>query len=131
MDIWIDGNYEIVNSEYTVILVNGFPAYFLHEGKYYPTVILLLNVKHEKNYVIVDMGAVKHILNGANVFAAGIVNADPDIKIGEAVYVCDVKYKKPLAVGIAMMPGNLMPRERDGVAVTNLHYYGDKIATYS
>ncbi len=131
MDIWLDGNFEIIEDEMDIVLVGGIPAFFKHEGKYYPTVILLLNSEYEKNYVTVDMGAVKHVLNGANVFAAGIVDADSEIKEGDAVYVRDEKYKKPLAVGIAEMSGEEMISSNKGIAVKSIHYYGDKITSYS
>lgn len=127
MDVWVDGIYEIVESDYEIILVNGMPAYFLYENKYFPTVILLLENPPAEKYVTVDMGAVKHVLNGANIFAAGIVDADHEIKEDDAVYIRDEKYRKPLAVGIALMDGDSMVREKTGTAVKNIHYYGDKI----
>jgi PUA domain protein len=127
LDVWVDGRYEIVEAERDVILVDGVPAYFEHDGAYYPTVILLLNTGCDKGYVTVDMGAVKHVLNGANVFAAGIVDADSSISPGDGVYVRDEKYGKPLAVGIARMNGEQMKSSKSGVAVETLHYYGDKI----
>ncbi len=131
MDIWVDGNFEIVEDEFNVILVDGLPAFFEYEGKYYPTVALLLNMEYEKNYVTVDMGAVKHVLNGANIFSAGIVDADENINEGDAVYVQDEKYKKPLAVGIAQMSGVKMKASNKGIAVKSIHHYGDKIMNYS
>ncbi len=128
MDIWVEGTYEIVENEQNVILVDGLPSYFFYEGKCYPTVLLLLQHPIEHSYVTVDMGAVKHVLNGANIFAAGIVDADPNVREGDAVYVRDEKYKKALAVGIALMDANDMVSKKSGMAVKNLHYYGDKIS---
>ncbi len=128
MDIWVEGTYEIVEDDQSVILVDGLPSYFFYEGKYYPTVLLLLQHPIDSNYVTVDLGAVKHVLNGANIFAAGIVDADPNMREGDAVYVRDEKYKKALAVGIALMDANEMVSKKSGMAVKNLHYYGDKIS---
>ncbi len=130
MNVWVEGNYEIIEDEFTIILVDGVPAYFYHDGAYYPTVILLLNIELNSNYVTVDMGAVKHVLNGAKVFAAGIVEADFNIKEGDAVYVRDEKYHKPLAVGIALMSGEDMVKSKSGTAVMTIHYYGDQISKY-
>ncbi len=128
LNLWVDGTFEMLEKELKVILVNGVPSFFFYEGKYYPTVLLLLQNPIEYNYLTVDMGAVKHVLNGANVFAAGIVEADPSIKEGDAVYVRDIKYRKALAVGIALMSGNDMVNLKKGMAVKNIHYYGDKIS---
>ncbi len=127
MDLWVEGKYEIVEDDFDIILVDGIPSYFLWENKYYPTVLLLLQNPPKGKYVTVDMGAVKHVLNGANIFAAGIVEADEGIRAGDAVYIRDEKYKKPLAVGIALMDGNTMVSEKKGLAVKNIHHYGDKI----
>ncbi len=127
-DIWPEGeNIEIVEGEHILILFDGVPMLFQHDGRYFPTVFLLLQITPDKWYVTVDMGAVKHVLNGADVFAAGIVDADPNITIGDCVYVRDEKYKKPLAVGIALMDGEKMVSEKRGKAVKNIHYYGDRI----
>ncbi len=110
-----------------MVLVNRKPAFFYYEGRYYPTVNVLLERAPDTRFVTVDMGAVKHVLNGANIFAAGIVDADVSISSGDGVYVRDEKYGKPLAVGIALMSGEEMVREKKGAAVKNIHYYGDKI----
>ncbi len=132
MDVWADGTFEMVeDGDMEIVLVDSMPAFFLHEGKYYPTVLILLSNTPGEKYVTVDMGAVKHVLNGANVFAAGIVEADESIQRGDCVYVRDEKYKKPLAVGIAEMAGKEMVEAKKGIAVKSLHHYGDKIFDYS
>ncbi len=131
MNVWIEGKVEILEDEVSVILIDGIPSFFEYEGLYYPTVLLLLHNTPASKYVTVDMGAVKHVLNGANVFAAGIVDADAEISPGSGVYVRDEKYHKPIAVGIALMNGADMVNSKSGAAVKTLHYYGDVITNYS
>ena len=132
MNVWIEGTYEIIeDGDLEIVLCDGLPVFFEKDGLFYPTVYLLLNAEVNSRYVTVDMGAVKHVLNGANVFAAGVVDADPEIHMGDCVFVRDEKYLKPLAVGIAEMNGNEMISEKKGVAVRSLHHYGDRIASYS
>jgi predicted RNA-binding protein (TIGR00451 family) len=72
------------------------------------------------------MGAIKFIVNGADVMSPGIVDADASIREGDIVWVRDVKNKKPIAVGIALKPGAEMPKTQ-GKAVKTLHYVGDEI----
>ncbi len=128
MDIWPEGeDVEIVEDDLALILFDGVPMFFRYEGRYFPTVLLLLQAVPDRKYVTVDMGAVKHVLKGADVFAAGIVDADPDINEGDCVYVRDEKYRKPLAVGVALMDGKKMVSEKRGKAIRNIHHYGDKI----
>ena len=126
--LWKDGAYEIFENDIVLILRDGKPAYFLWEGRYYPTVYFLLEETPSNYFVTVDMGAVRHVLNGANIFAAGVVDADPKIEENSVVYVRDEKYLKPLAVGIALISGKEMIYSKEGMAVKILHYYGDKIS---
>ena len=128
MDIWPEANkIEIVEDKHRLILFDDTPMLFEYQGYYCPTVLFLLKNPIEKFFVTVDMGAVKHVLNGADIFSAGVVDADPQIKEGDCVYVRDEKYKKPLAVGIALVDGRSMIIEKKGKAAKNIHYYGDEV----
>lgn len=82
--------------------------------------------KANKKFVTVDDGAIKHILNGADVMAPGIIEADKEIKEGDIVWVRDER-NLPLAVGKALMDGIEMVKANRGKAVENLHCIGDKL----
>ena len=102
--------------------------YFIQEDFIYPTVIALLNEsEHRIKRVVVNMGAVKPIENGANVFAAGIIDADENIEEGDLVGVYDEKYNKPIAVGVAQMSGKYMKNLNKGLAIRNLSHIGDDL----
>lgn len=76
--------------------------------------------------VIVDAGAVKHILNGADVMRPGIRSIEGEFNKGEPVLIADEK-KRVVAVGIALYAkAELEPMER-GKVIYNAHYLGDKI----
>jgi PUA domain protein len=90
-----------------------------------PTCRMLLTKRPPKAYVTVDMGAIKFVNNGADVMAPGIVEADPNIKPGDLVWIRDERNKVPLAVGEALLSGSEMPRGPKGKAVKNLHHVGD------
>ena len=92
-----------------------------------PTARLLIQKRPTKAYVTVDMGAIKFVNNGADVMAPGIVEADPDIKPGDLVWIRDERNKVPLAVGEALVPGSQMPRGPKGKAVKSLHHVGDLV----
>ena len=87
----------------------------------------IMLLKPTKGYVTVDMGAVKFLYNGADVMAPGIVDADEDIQVDDAVWVRDEKHQKPLAVGIAKMTGTEMKAGSSGKAIKTLHYISDPI----
>jgi len=92
-----------------------------------PTVRALLLWPAQKRYVTVDMGAVPHVYNGADVMAPGIVDADPDIRPGDLVWVRDERNGRPLAVGRAILDGSTMVREERGKAVEMIHHVGDDL----
>lgn len=89
------------------------------------TVRGFIEFKPPKRYVTVDMGAVKFVLNGADVMAPGITEADPAIKPGDLVWIRDERNGQALAIGEAIVPGTEMPRGKKGKAVKSIHYVGD------
>lgn len=77
--------------------------------------------------VVVDMGAVAHIANGADVMAPGIFNLDKQVKVGDLVVIIDQKNLVPLAVGrMLLSPDEIQERNR-GRAIESLHYVGDQL----
>ncbi|MGC8583350.1 MAG: DUF1947 domain-containing protein [Thermoproteus sp.] len=76
--------------------------------------------------VLVDAGAVKHILNGADVMRPGIRSIEGDFGKGDPVLVSDEK-RRAIAIGIALYPrGELEAMDR-GKVIYNAHYLGDKV----
>ncbi|HLE97853.1 MAG TPA: RNA-binding protein [Candidatus Thermoplasmatota archaeon] len=116
---------------FDVLLVDGKPLAMLLKApggeRPFPTVKGLLAARPERRHVTVDMGAVKFVVNGADVMAPGIVEADPGIRPGDLVWVRDERNKQPLAVGEALLAGASMPRGPKGKAVKSLHYLGDEL----
>jgi len=118
------------SSEFDVIFINGEIDAFVMKGKAYLTVRGLLKHPAAKSFVTVDMGAIKFVINGADVMAPGIMDADEGIMPGDYVWIRDEKNKKPLAVGEALMQGTEMKTKKPGKAVKSLLYVGDKLWKY-
>ncbi|HYZ94861.1 MAG TPA: PUA domain-containing protein [Nitrososphaeraceae archaeon] len=74
--------------------------------------------------VVVDMGAVKFVCNGARVTRPGIMKFDTFNK-GDLVTVKDEKYSKVLAVGRALEDSNTAINNNKGYVIDNIHYIGD------
>jgi PUA-domain protein len=108
-----------------IIFVNGRPLIMTVGGKHFLTVLGAIELSPKKKIVVVDSGAVRFIVNGADVMNPGIVSADPDIALGDLVVVVEERHNKPLAVGRALIPGTEMKGE--GKAVKSLHHVGDQI----
>lgn len=110
------------------VLLSGSTVVAVRLGdRFYPTVKGMLQTRPTRRWVTVDMGAVPHVTNGADVMAPGIVDADPDIEEGDPVWIRDVDNDQPLAVGDALADAEAMVQGDQGKVVRNLHYVGDEI----
>lgn len=107
-----------------VILVGGKMVFLRTQGELLPTLNALDRIPLKQ--VVVDMGAVSHIANGADVMAPGVVSAEEGIVPGSYVAVVDERHGKSLAVGLALVPTAAMKGSK-GKVVKNLHYVGDGI----
>ncbi len=119
---------EIIETEdYKLLVVNNQPLYFQYEGKWAPTLRAILEDRLKLREIIVDMGAVPFVVNGADVMRPGIREFPEDLNEGELIVVRDEKHKKPLAIGVAKLDGEKMRSTEKGKVVKNIHYIGDKI----
>jgi malignant T-cell-amplified sequence len=76
-------------------------------------------------YILVDMGAVKYVCNGANIARPGIVKFETFLK-DRIVIVKDKDHQKPLAVGISLYDSENGMALSKGHIINNMHYVGDK-----
>jgi PUA-domain protein len=111
--------------EYQVIIFGNQIIGFIQDGKAFLTVRGLLKYPVSKSHVTIDMGAIKFVINGADVMGPGIVDADGDIQTGD--WVRDEKNKKPLAVGRALTSGIEMKEKKPGKAIKSILFVGDKL----
>lgn len=75
--------------------------------------------------VIVDMGAIPYVCNGADVMAPGIIEVKDDFKNGELIIIRDIQHRKAIAVGLAQYSSEEMRVMIKGKVIINLHYVGD------
>lgn len=108
-----------------LIFVNGKPLFMKLGDQFFFTVRGAIELSPQQKRVVVDSGAVSYLVNGADVMCPGIVSADPEISPGDLVIIVEEKYKKPLAIGKALITGAEM--EGSGKAVKSIHHVGDQI----
>ena len=113
--------------EFTVLLVDDSIDFMMLNDKVVFTLQGLMTHKPNNKFIVVDMGAVGFIIKGADVMAPGITDADPMIQKDDLVWICDEKYRKILAVGVALITGEEMKTKNPGKAVKILHYVGDRL----
>ena len=114
-----------------MIFIDSEPCFIFYDNKIIFTLYGLSKYKPKENFVIVDMGAIKFVTNGADVMIPGIIDADKNIAENDQVWICDEKYKKPLAVGIAIVSGEEMINDKSGKAIKTIHYVGDELWNYT
>lgn len=110
----------------TLLIINNEVLGFFCNEKPFLTIKGLIKYKLDKRYITVDRGAVKAILNGADVMAAGVVAADKFQK-NDLVWVRDELHNMPLAVGIALMSSAEILNLKSGKAVKCVHRVGDEL----
>lgn len=115
------------STDYGLIFVGGEIIGLVFEDKPFLTIRGILRYKPTKRFVTVDMGAVSYISNGADVMGPGITDADPEINVGDLVWIRDVKNNAPLGVGIALRSAEGISAKEPGKAVRTIHYIGDKL----
>jgi len=76
--------------------------------------------------VVVDMGAIKFVTNGANIMRPGIRSFSAPFSKGDMVVVVDEKHGKALAAGPSLVDSQEAEKLEKGPVVRNLHYIGDK-----
>ncbi len=108
------------------IFVDGEPLLFKIEGKIFPTVKGALKLNPPRRKVVVDPGAVRFIINGADTMGPGIVEADQEIKKDDLVIIVEQTHGKAIGIGRALVSGKEMARGK-GKAVKSIHYVGDEI----
>ncbi|HEX7628516.1 MAG TPA: RNA-binding protein [Candidatus Methanoperedens sp.] len=108
------------------IFVDGEPLLFKIDGKIFPTVKGALKLNPARRRVLVDPGAVRFIINGADTMSPGIVEADPAINVGDLVIIVEKAHGKAIGIGRALMSGKEMVGGK-GKAVKSIHYVGDEL----
>lgn len=109
-----------------IVIIEGEVLLFQIGDIHFPTVKGVLQLGLKKNIVVVDAGAVRFVVNGADVMCPGIVSADDNIEVGDPVIIIEENHSKPLAIGTALIPGVQM-QASSGKAIKSVHYVGDKL----
>jgi PUA-domain protein len=117
---------EIVENGMKVLLINKQPAFFYYKNKPVPTLHYLQKHPLLKS-ITVDMGAVKFVVNGADIMRPGITHIAANIRENDFVMIIDENNRKPLAVGVSLLNSEDLQRASSGKHVKNIHYVGDDL----
>jgi predicted RNA-binding protein (TIGR00451 family) len=96
------------------------------DGLFIPSLFVLNSTMPTGWFITVDDGAIPHLMNGADLFAQGIV--DMDMKITED-HMVFIRNKKGVffAVGKTVRSASEIMADKKGIAAKLLHYAQDSI----
>lgn len=106
-------------------LITGEGVVALKIGEEYLPYLSETSILEKFPHVMVDMGAVKFMCNGANVMRPGI-RSYSEFQKDKIVCVIEESQHKFLAVGRALVDSSEMESMKKGEVVKNIHYISDK-----
>ena len=117
---------ELPVDESWVFFLNGRPLILRTKSGLIPS-LKFDEVINSLPKIIVDMGAVAHLANGAHVMRPGIREIRNDFAKGELLLIVDEKFGKNIALGLADVDSTAMKSANRGKVVLNVHYVGDEL----
>ena len=122
---------EIAEGEFgELLLIDGKPALFKTADSVFPT-LTSAEILAQLPKVVVDMGAVRFVCNGADVMAPGIVRYEGSFVKGDVVAVVDVKHGKTLALGEILYNSEEVKDIKQGPIIKTKHYVSDKVWNFA
>ena len=130
--------------EDTFIKVNNKILFFYHEDKLIPTLKLILELDQQDKLnqtsikiITVDKGAIKFVVNGADIMRPGITKIDEGteddciekkgFEKDDFIIVKEEDHNKPLAIGTALLNSEEMKAATSGKVIKNIHFVGDDV----
>jgi PUA-domain protein len=110
----------------TIFLINDKPMFARIDDLFLPT-LGSDDVSKFLSQVVVNMGAIPHVCNGADVMAPGITNVKGDFGKDEFVVVIDEQHQKPLAIGISLYDSATIKNMKHGKTLKTAHFVGDDL----
>lgn len=120
---------EIVETDTTLKLymVDKKPLLMDLDGVIFPTLRGLLEQPFPQRRIVVDMGAVPYVVNGADIMRPGIVSVTDDIKAGSPAQVVEERHGKPIAIVLPLFDATELRDKKAGKMCRNIHHVGDEI----
>jgi PUA-domain protein len=124
-------NVEVMEGETDkLFLVDGKPTLFAVGDLILPT-LNSEQVISQLPKIVVDMGAVKFVCNGADVMAPGVVRYEGVFGKGDLAVVIDAKHGKPLALGEMLFGLEEAKSTKKGAVMKSRHFVSDAIWNFA
>lgn len=103
------------------------PLLFERGGVLFPTLRGAMARPFSARRITVDTGAVRFVVNGADIMRPGIVAVTDDVRADRPALVVEERHHKPLAVCLARLDAAALRAETAGKVCKNIHHVGDEI----
>mmetsp|Transcript_1760 Transcript_1760/g.2377 ORF Transcript_1760/g.2377 Transcript_1760/m.2377 type:complete len:183 (-) Transcript_1760:342-890(-) len=108
----------------------GEPLFFQErDGPFFPTLRLVHRYPALWPTMGVDKGAIRFVLNGANIMCQGFTSPggriETDFPEGTAVIITAEGKEHPLAIGLTKLSTQDLKEKNKGIGVENMHYLND------
>ena len=100
---------------------------FYYEGRVAPSLKLLNSREISIKKITVDMGAVKFVVNGADIMRPGITKVDDAVTANGIVAIVDERHGKPLAIGVSQLSASDLRAATSGKVVKSIHHVNDDL----
>lgn len=116
---------EVLVDDGKLFLMNDKPFAVSKGSSLFPS---LVNEEALKTlpWIVVDMGAIPHICNGADIMRPGIREIHGEFEKGAVLLVKDTRFGKPIGICVAEASSESIRAMRKGKAAQNVHYVGDR-----
>ncbi|HJJ88927.1 MAG TPA: RNA-binding protein [Methanocorpusculum sp.] len=114
-------------SKFNIYVIDKRPLIMEHDTWAFPTLRGAILRPFFGHRIVVDMGAVPYLINGADVMRPGIVSVTDDVVAGRPALVVDESHNKPLAVVLSLYDADDIIALEKGKVAKNLHYIGDDL----
>nr|WCZ58282.1 translation machinery-associated protein [Paratrimastix eleionoma] len=116
----------------SILVVNHKPLFFqIRDGPFIPVLRILHKYPFMMTQMRVDRGAIKFIINGANVMAKGLTNPGGelpnDIPAETPVAIMAEGKQTALGIGMTKLSSDEIRNAESGIAIELLHHLGDDL----
>eukprot|EP00249_Psilotum_nudum_P008760 c21492_g1_i1 orf=184-729(+) len=113
-----------------LVVVNNVPLFFnVRDGPYMPTLRLLHQYPSIMKQFVVDRGAIKFVLAGANIMCPGLTSPggalNDDVPAEAPVAIMAEGKQNALAIGFTKLSAKDIRAVNKGIGVDNMHYLND------
>ena len=116
----------VKTDEGSFIVKEGKIHWLLHNEKYLPSIHFLRETGIKLSKIVVDIGAIRFITNGADVMAPGIVSFDNSVKKGSLVEIREEKANTIIGVGMSLINSDEFDKNKKGKVIKLIHHLKDK-----